>query len=132
MLGRTACAFTAFIDRIVYSFDPRVAFGGAAGNRSSIPDGGVSGVSEAQASSIAGRFTRRLNSSSRRAEASSRLGGRNRDSARSRMLPSGTCGEFRRPSGPNWKWSRMRGEAKVSRGDATSTSPFSTTSNMCV
>ena len=40
------------------------------------------------------------------------------------MLPAGTCGELRRPSGPYWKWSRIWGEAKVKSGDGTSTSPL--------
>ena len=29
------------------------------------------------------------------------------------MLPAGTCGELRRPSGPYWKWRRIWGEVNV-------------------
>ena len=110
------CAFIAFSERIAYSFEPRdcvaCSASGKAGNGAIRPGDAVrDDASDEQARSIAGWLTRRLNSSSRRAEASSRSGGMNRDSARSRMLPSGTWGEVSRPSGPNWKCRRTRGEA---------------------
>lgn len=50
--------------------------------------------------------------------------------ARSRMLPVGTWGLVRDPSGRNWKWRSMRVESKVSRGEGMRTSPNAISLNM--